>query len=268
MHFSRIAALLLGLGLALAGALVPGAVFAASSATMVFDFVSDPGDVGDGPDFIVTGSGLVDDGSGCDSAVAVMMDATGTVTDVDSFCLSLATGTGGSDGDYGSFGTGYLPTAGPVTYAIFDLTAADIAALTLLAVGDNDPAYVAYVLANCTFLIEDHVDVVGLLNGPPYSLSPNFQCYQGKDLKNPKFTPPQDVAVVDPFATSSVDVKKPFLVCAPSGSGKMHLCCYKMKGPKLAVPANVETDDSFGTLQLRLTAPKLLCTACAAKVLP
>lgn len=38
-----------------------GAIFAVSSATFVFDFVSDPGDVADGPEFDVTGVGLVDD---------------------------------------------------------------------------------------------------------------------------------------------------------------------------------------------------------------
>jgi hypothetical protein len=112
------------------------------------------------------------------------------------------------------------------------------------------------------------VDVDGLVSGTPYSLSPNYQCYQGKDLKNPKFAPLQDVAVIDPFGASSIDVKKPFLVCAPAGPGSAHLCCHKMKGPELPAPANVATEDGFGTLQLQLRVPKLYCTACGATVLP
>jgi hypothetical protein len=191
---------------------------------------------------------------------------------VDSFCLSLVTGLGGSDGDYGSFGTGYVPTAGPATYAIFDLTAADIGAL--VGLGDSDPDYVAYILANATFLIEGYVDVVGLESGTPFSLavSSSYQCYQGKDLKNPKFEPVNDMPVADSFGGSSIDVKKPYLVCAPfggvGGGAVTALCCYKMKGPKLFPAANVETDDGFGTLQLQLRSPKLFCTACTATPLP
>jgi hypothetical protein len=256
----------------LSPAFVPSPALAVDSATLVFDFVSDPGDVADGPDYDVTGTLPVDDGIGCDAVVAVIVDATGTVTDVDSFCLDLVMGAGGSDGDYGSFATGYLPTAGPATYAIFDLTAADLAAL--VGFGDSDPEYVAYVLANARFLTEGSVDVQGLESGTPFSLanSASYQCYQGKDLKNPKFVPVSDMPVADPFASAVIDVKKPYLVCAPfGGTGAAvvpALCCYKMKGPKLSAATDVQTDDGLGTLQLQLRSPKLFCTACTATPLP
>ncbi|MFN8448057.1 MAG: hypothetical protein U0521_05580 [Anaerolineae bacterium] len=148
-----------------------GSVFAVSSASFVFDFVSDPGDAADGPDFNVTGVGPIDDGSGCggDVVVMIMADATGGVVDIDSFCLSLISGTGGSDGDYGSF-DGYLPVASPITYALFDLTAADLTALT--GFGDNDTEYRDYILTHATCLSEQFLDEtdLGIPTGTPWSL--------------------------------------------------------------------------------------------------
>jgi hypothetical protein len=82
-----------------------GPASAATSASITFDFVSDPGDLADGPDYNIVGSGLVDDGGSCDVVVVVMLDATGTYTDIDTICLNLGTGAGGSDGDYGSMST-------------------------------------------------------------------------------------------------------------------------------------------------------------------
>jgi hypothetical protein len=181
-----------------------GGVFAASSATLTFDFVSDPGDVADGPDFDVVGTGLVDDGSGCDAVVAIIVDATGTYTDIDSFCLSLVGGTGGSDGDYGAFGTGYVPTAGPATYAIFDITAADIATLTGLGLGDNDVAYGDYVVANGTFLTEGYVDVPGLTSGTPFSfVAAPPPTVAGPTVPGPDMVPISDAAVVGSFVTTT-----------------------------------------------------------------
>jgi hypothetical protein len=147
----------------------------ATVATFVFDFVSDPGDVADGPDFDVTATaGLTDDtGTSCDAVVMIMADATGGITDVDSFCLSLTTGLGGSDMDAGSFGTGYLPVQGPITFALFDLTAADLTALS--GFGDSDQEYADYVIANATCLDEQTLatseipNFVGLPTGAPFS---------------------------------------------------------------------------------------------------
>jgi hypothetical protein len=259
-----------GFALALVLPLAPVAGLAATSATIAFDFVTDPGDVADGPDYDVTGTALVDDdGTGCDLVVAVIVDATGRPTDGDGFCLSTVTGLGRSGGDYGSMEGGFVPVAGPATYAIFDLTADDIAALTGL--GDNQLAYVDYVLANARFLVEGHVDVEGLASGTPFSLKPpDYQCYQAKDQKLPKFTPVDDLAVEDGFGSSTIEVAKPFLVCRTAGAGGADakpgrsLCCYKMKGAKLSPPAALQTQDAFGTLQLQAKTPKIFCTPCTA----
>jgi hypothetical protein len=148
-----------------------GVAFAVTSATFVFDFVTDPGDAADGPDFNVTGIGPIDDtGTSCDAVVMVMADPTGGIVDVDSFCLSIATGLGGSDGDYGSFGTGYVPVSSPITYALFELTAADLAALS--GYGDSDQEYADYVLANALCLSEQFLDEtdLGIPTATPLSL--------------------------------------------------------------------------------------------------
>lgn len=149
---------------------VASSAFAVTSATFVFDFLSDPGDVADGPDYDVTGVGAVDDGSGCggDVVVMVMVDATGTPVDVDSFCLSIPGGTGGSDGDYGSFGTGYTPVSDPITYALYDLSPTDLAALS--GFGDSDQEYFDYVVANAVCLDEQFLDEPGYPTTTPYSL--------------------------------------------------------------------------------------------------
>ena len=271
-HRSLLAAALLALT-----ALVPSVASAVTSATFTFDFTTDPGDVGDGPDYDVTGVGPIDDtGTSCDAVAMVMVDATGTPTDVDSFCLSLLDGTGGSDGDYGSFGTLYVPVEGPATYALYDLTADDLAALTGFA--DSDQEYFDYVTANSTLLGEGTVPVQGLVSGTPFSFAlsgASYQCYQGKDLKSPKFVPVDDVAVADAFGSSAVDVKKPSMVCSPAGvdgaaapTGVPNVCCYKMKGTKLSPAAEIQTEDSLGTLQLRVQSPKLFCTACTSGPIP
>lgn len=148
--------------------LLAAAAFAVTSATFVFDAVSDPGDLADGPDYDVTGIAPINDGAGCDAVVMVMVDATGTPTDVDTLCLSLVDGTGGSDGDYGSFETGYLPTLGPATYALFDIDATDIAALAPFA--DSDQEYFDYVVANGTCLAENSFPVDNIPAGTPFRL--------------------------------------------------------------------------------------------------
>jgi hypothetical protein len=98
----------------------------------------------------------------------VMVDATGTPTDVDTICLSLVDGTGGSDGDYGSFGTGYVPTLGPATYALYDIDATDLAALAPFADGDQE--YFDYVVANGTCLAESTFPVDNIPAGTPFRL--------------------------------------------------------------------------------------------------
>ena len=109
---------------------------------------------------------------------------------------------------------------------------------------------------------------------PPPPLD-HFKCWQAKDLKNPKFVKIPSLPLDDQFAIEDVEVKKPFLICAPAdkdGSGindpNTHLCCYKIKATKLEPPENVEIDDQFGTLQLQVKKAKFLCQPCSKTVLP
>ena len=101
-----------------------------------------------------------------------------------------------------------------------------------------------------------------------------FQCWKFKDLKNPPFVP-QTVSLADQFATATVEVKKPSLLCAPAsldgspiGDPSTHLCCYKIKGPKLTTAAHVQTDDGFGSHELEVKKSALLCRSCTKTVLP
>lgn len=146
---------------------VASSAFAVSSATFVFDFLSDPGDNADGPEFNVTGIGPINDGSDCDAVVMLMVDATGTPTDIDEFCLDLITGLGSDDGDYGSANGGYTPVTDPITYALYDLTAANLTALSGVS---TDLEYFDYVVANAVCLDEQFLDEPGIPNGTPYSL--------------------------------------------------------------------------------------------------
>lgn len=108
----------------------------------------------------------------------------------------------------------------------------------------------------------------------PPSLA-HFNCYRTKDLKNPRFVPREDVSIVDQFTTNTVDVKKPFLLCAPAsqdGSAvadpTTHLCCYTTKAPALTAPARAETADDFGTLQVQVKKSSLVCAPCTTTLLP
>lgn len=147
-----------------------GTAHAVTSATFVFDTVSDPGDLADGPDYHVTGIGPIDDGGGCDLVVMVMVDPVGTPVDIDTFCLNLATGLGDSDGDYGAGPGGAVPAFSPVTYALFDLTAADIANTSGMG-GDSDIAYFNYIVANARLLAEKTFAVDGLPSRSPFSFN-------------------------------------------------------------------------------------------------
>lgn len=266
----RTAASILAAALALAAA--PHDARAVESADFVFDTTTDPADLADGPDFAVTGVAPIDDGSGCtgDSVVMIMVDALGTVVDVDSFCLTLGDGTGGSDGDYGSFGAGAVPAAGPVTYALFDLTAEDLAALT--GFGDNDQEFVDYVFANARLLVEKPFDVPTLESGAAFSLERGMQCYQVKDRTTPKIPASRDVAVGDPFGANTVDVQKLAYYCVPTGGNAAAgpgICCYKSRGGAKLAPAPIlETGDAFGERSIEVKAPKLVCRNCNRTAIP
>ena len=102
----------------------------------------------------------------------------------------------------------------------------------------------------------------------------HFQCWQVKDLKNPKFEK-RDVTLNDQFTAGDVEVKKLFLICAPAdkdGSGindpDTHQCCYKIKGPKLDPPPRVRVTDQFGDHEAEVKKAKFLCQPCSKTVLP
>ena len=150
MHAIRIALFIAVMGLA---ASFNAQAF--SSATFEFDFVGDAGDNADGPQYDMTGVGPTDDGSGCDAVVMVMVDAAGTVVDIDPNC-SFGT-TGSDDGDYGTIAS---PQFSPITYALFDVNGADVAFLNGLS--QSDPAYLNYLVANGRLLDEKSLDLAGL----------------------------------------------------------------------------------------------------------
>ena len=78
----------------------------------------------------------------------------------------------------------------------------------------------------------------------------------------------------DQFATTPLDVKQPYLLCAPASEGSpitnpaTHLCCYKTKAPKLPLPVHAQVDDSFGSLQVEVKKSTILCQPCTKTLLP
>ena len=108
----------------------------------------------------------------------------------------------------------------------------------------------------------------------PTSLD-RFNCYKVRDLRNPHFVPRNDVSLTDQFGTTTVDVRKPYLLCAPAsqdGSAvsnpSTHLCCYRTRAPGLGSPARAETTDVFGSLQVIVRRSSLVCEPCSKTLLP
>lgn len=105
-----------------------------------------------------------------------------------------------------------------------------------------------------------------------------YKCYQGKDLKMPKFQKlkcPAGVETSDQFTTECVDVQKVKFVCVPvSVNGgtildpSAYLTCYQIKGANLAPRPSVEMNSQFQTSQFELKKPKLICVPGTLSVLP
>jgi hypothetical protein len=156
---------------------------------------------------------------------------------------------------------------GPVTYALFDLTAEDLAALS----GLGDQASFDYVIANARLLAEQTFDVPAPIpnDGAPFSFEPGLQCYQAKDQTVPKPKGVADAAVIDGFGTSTVDVKKLAFYCVPlNGAPGPGMCCYKARGAKLEPALVFDTSDVFGEREVSFSAPKLVCKACTRSAVP
>lgn len=152
--------------------LASSVVFAASSGSFAFNYAGDASDNSDGPQYDITLNNPIDDGSGCDELVMIMTDPNGVIVDIDTQCIDTGSGVGDDDGDYGANGT---PTARPITYSLYDVNAADLAALS--GVG-SDTDYVNYVAANAVCLDEDYEDASSDLTGLP-SLTPYTRCGSG-----------------------------------------------------------------------------------------
>jgi hypothetical protein len=117
----------------------------------------------------------------------------------------------------------------------------------------------------------------GVCTGP-VDLCPDldhYKCYQGKDLKNPKFVKQIGVDTDDQLADELVDVKKLKFVCSPvdkNGEGinapGAHLACYQLKAPKFAARPKVEVSTQFQTSQFEVKKGKLLCLPATKIILP
>jgi hypothetical protein len=97
----------------------------------------------------------------------------------------------------------------------------------------------------------------------------HYLCHKVKDLKVPaKFVAQSGVSVVDQTIATTVDLKKPYLLCNPvSKNGgpindpALHYCCYKAKAAA-KVKADYDITDQFGPLRLETKKPFLECNPC------
>jgi hypothetical protein len=108
----------------------------------------------------------------------------------------------------------------------------------------------------------------------PASLA-HFNCYKSRDLRHPHFVEQRDLDIVDQFGATQVDVRKPYLLCAPAsqdGSAvpdpSTHLCCYKTRAGRLDQAIRAQTDDVFGSQKVEVRRSTLVCTPCSKTVLP
>ncbi len=97
-------------------AAVVGIVGAASGGSIAFS-----GDANQ-PMYEISGvTNLVVDDTDCDFVTMLMADATGIITDSDTFCINTGTGEGSEYTDWASYsGAPNVPVKGPITYALFD----------------------------------------------------------------------------------------------------------------------------------------------------
>lgn len=108
----------------------------------------------------------------------------------------------------------------------------------------------------------------------------HYKCYQGKDLKNPKFTKRkcsngQITTTSDQFTTECVDVQKVKFVCNPVSKNNggindptAHLICYQIKGANLNPRPVVEMSTQFQVTRFEIKKPKLLCVPGTKTIVP
>lgn len=103
----------------------------------------------------------------------------------------------------------------------------------------------------------------------------HYKCYQGKDLKNPKFVKVSVTTSDQIVPNETVQVQKVKFVCNPvSKNGSTindpsaHLTCYQIKGLNLAPRPKVEVSTQFQISQFEIKKPKLLCVPSTKTILP
>jgi hypothetical protein len=108
----------------------------------------------------------------------------------------------------------------------------------------------------------------------------HYKCYQGKDLKNPKFVKRQckkntGVQTVDQFSNECVDVQKVKFICNPvSKNGSTifddtaHLICYQIKGAKFKPGPKVLVSTQFQESRFEVKKAKLLCVPGTKTIVP
>lgn len=101
----------------------------------------------------------------------------------------------------------------------------------------------------------------------------HYTCYQGRDLRNPKFVP-LTVFLADQFILAIADVIKLKYVCAPvdkNGGGiinpAVHLCAYQLKGVSLVPRPQVQVNSQFQASQFEVKKQKLLLVPCTKALL-
>jgi cysteine-rich repeat protein len=115
----------------------------------------------------------------------------------------------------------------------------------------------------------------GVCAGSGFCLD-HFKCYQGKDLKNPKFVKQAGVNTTDQLINNQlVDVKKLKFVCAAvdvNGAGienpNAYLSCYVIKAPQLVPRPNLQLSTQFQSSKLEAKKGKLICLPSSLSVLP
>lgn len=115
----------------------------------------------------------------------------------------------------------------------------------------------------------------GVCAGTGFCLD-RFKCYQGKDLKNPKFQKIDSVQTSDQLhPNESVGVKKVKFVCDAvdvDGGGienpSAALVCYQLKASNLSPRPAVQVSTQFQTSQFRAKKGRLLCLPATLTTLP
>jgi len=103
----------------------------------------------------------------------------------------------------------------------------------------------------------------------------HYKCYQGKDLKNPKFTK-TTATTTDQISTGeAVELQKVKFVCTPvnkNGEGisdpSAHLTCYQIKANTLSPRPKLQVSTQFQSSQFQAKKGKLLCVPSSKTIIP